>query len=180
MSFDTKSKMSDYIQECKIRFVNDYGSLISEFEEKNVELVFNIKKVSHIKGIITLVAEIELIPKNDFKCGEIYWKKFSVKLLTLKKAKKSECSILRVHRKSVLFHSFLKKELRLLDHIAPHVACRENLLNYIARVVNFSRFSKFPIEFRGKDLSTFFLIIECVFIAILIATASSWYGRWYR
>ena len=174
---------SPFIQEFQNIFFEKYSFYINAFAQKNVDMKVEMKRVSYIKGFITIAAEVELIPKKEYRENERYWKYFGVKLVTLRKNRLGQYIILQKHKDSFLFKSFLKKNLKKLSKKTPCDTCRENIGNLLLRILCFLRFHKFPCSYRGRSLLWIYFILVMLITILIIATSRNplqwdyWYSR---
>lgn len=158
--------------------VQKYSTYINAFAERGIILSLKIKKVSFVKNMITLTAEFKLTPQNKKKSKNEYWKYFAQKIVTLKTGKRKQCKPIFTYKSDVLLRLFLKHNLFISSKKENEKICKENISNYILRIVCFSRFQKFPCTFRGHDLSVLFLFMLLLFLAIIIGTSRTWYAWW--
>ena len=175
---DRKKSMNSFIQDSKTLFLENYSFYVDRFNQKNVEIVVKINKVSYIKSFVTIVAEIKLIPKKEYRNKNHFWKIFAVKLITLRQTSSGDYKCVLRHKKSFVFEYFLKKHLYKLSRKTPSEVCKENLKNLFLRIFFFSRFRNFPESYRGKDLSLIYFIMVLLFLGIIVGTISTWYA-WY-
>lgn len=166
-----------FVEYCKNKFFKHYSSYIDAFSQKNVDVDVKFRRISYIKGFITISAEIKLTPKPGFKEKNNAWKVFGVKLITIRKIKSNKYKCVFKHCNSLLFSLFLKKHLRKLSRKAPCKVCKETLGNILLRVLCFSRFQCLPKTYRGKDLSFVYFVLLMVFSAVIIASLSN--ALWY-
>lgn len=169
--------MTIYLQEAKRQFLQTYSSYIDCFDKCDVDVIYKIKRASYVLGWVDIVAEIQLVPKEEYKNGEKYWKICSTKLLTLRGRKKNYKCVIK-HKKDFLLTLFLKKHLKLLESNSPCNVCKGNVGNLIFQIIFFTRFSKFPQKYRGKELSMVYLVLGLIYIAIMMVLIKTWYP-WY-
>ena len=155
-----------------------YSEYIAAFERKGITLLTKAKKVSYIKGIVTISVYFYLVPQETNQHSAKHWKYFAQKVITVRRYHNRQCKAIYYHKTNIILNMFLRYNLFLSSKKKVEQVCLENLGNVLLRIIYFSRFNHFPNTYRGKDFSVVLLLFLLLFLAITILTSRNWYA-WY-